>query len=370
MKNRAYSSEIPKTELDIEYGGLDGRPRSISVGGKRDELMVLDHQNIYIDRRGSFSANEPRKGNICRRLVGIIIMLIAMLLFASMALLVKTLYDLKYSAYEQLFGRGFSYLIIGSILSKITNGSFFTLTKQELTFVKYRTLVILNITFVLTITMGYMAAATVVLLFNTAPLYTPVFSKIFLKEKYSLVNIIALIFSLLGLVFIVQPPFLFGESDSNSEDDASSVIFYVSILVILITAMVSSTLAVYYKKINVSVNSHIANVSYGPPCIMIAGFLGFVLEGRKPCYEWKGILLINLLSGIMFLATHLTYIAVKYEKPNILAVFRTTQVIFVYIGEIIFFSLKLGLYEIIGALIILIATISISLHKLITEPHS
>ena len=52
----------------------------------------------------------------------------------------------------------------------------------------------------------------------TAPMFTALYARIFLKEKIAIADILNLIFVFVGIVFIVKPPFIFGDSDTFFED--------------------------------------------------------------------------------------------------------------------------------------------------------
>ena len=52
----------------------------------------------------------------------------------------------------------------------------------------------------------------------TAPMFTALYARIFLKEKIAIEDILNLIFVFVGIVFIVKPPFIFGDSDTFFQD--------------------------------------------------------------------------------------------------------------------------------------------------------
>ena len=99
--------------------------------------------------------------------------------------------------------------------------------------------------------------------------------------------------------------------------------------------------------------------------IIVTAFMAFVVEGRKPFYEWRGLLVIACIGCLMFIGNHTIYVAGKYEKATVLSIVMYSQVLMIYIGEIICFGLELGVYDIIGGIIIMISTLAISLHKLL-----
>ena len=328
-----------------------------------EQIMV---DNPIIEEEGE---NEPperveEQGSNslrCKRFLGIGLCLIAAVLFCSTNFVIKVLYSLGYPPFQQMFYRGICIAIISGILMYKTGGSLFKLTKQDITFVKYRTIVMVSLTTIFTLVLGFMAASTMVVIFNTNPIYTSILSKIFLKEKYSLINIVAIATSLVGLLFIVQPALIFGEGDSA--EDTGSVIFYVTVFILIIISIFTASLFVYTRVIKAKINAHLLNFIYAVVLVISSSFFAFAFGKEEPFYEWRGLVIILALSLLMTLAHTLLYLSYKYEKPTVCAIAMYSMVLFTYIAEITIFGLELGIYDVIGGTIIMITTVSISLHK-------
>ena len=52
----------------------------------------------------------------------------------------------------------------------------------------------------------------------TSPMFTTIQARIFLKEKISSSDIINILLVFAGIIFIVKPPFIFGQSEMYTED--------------------------------------------------------------------------------------------------------------------------------------------------------
>ena len=52
----------------------------------------------------------------------------------------------------------------------------------------------------------------------TSPMFTTIQARFFLKEKIAAADIINLILVFAGIIFIVKPPFIFGQSEIYQED--------------------------------------------------------------------------------------------------------------------------------------------------------
>ena len=68
-----------------------------------------------------------------------------------------------------------------------------------------------------------MSIASATCLMFSSPIYTPFIARIFLKEPFKLVNMIAVVIGFIGVIFVTQPSFIFGYFlDSTEEDDSAN----------------------------------------------------------------------------------------------------------------------------------------------------
>ena len=282
-------------------------------------------------------------------------------------MLIKILFQFGYSGFEQLLFRGIFMGIISLVLSYYSSVSIYTLTKPELKFLKFRSFVIICIGIAMTICIGFMSASLVFLIINSSAIYTPLISRLFLKEKFNFLNIVAIFICFLGIIFLIQPSFIFGKSNKSDEKEVSILKFYLGILGLMITAILISSILVYTRVVMAKI--HIATISiwYSVGLILVSAFGIFIPQANELYFEWKGILLLILFSVLAFLAHTFFYLAAKYEKPSICAVIMYSQVFFTYIAEIVFFGLELGIYDVVGGLLIAITTIAVSLQKLFAK---
>ena len=196
----SVSDSICRSEIEA------GRERCHS----EDYISHMKSHNLNFSLHQINRPDNPSSHSSFRRIWGISLMLLSAVFFAAINFCVKYLYVLGYPAFQQLFLRGFYYILFGAPALYLTGGSYYTLSKGELLFVKYRTFVVTMVSSTLTVVLGFMSASTANVLFYTYPVFTPLVSRIVLKEKYKLINLFALIICFAGLMFLLQPAFLFG----------------------------------------------------------------------------------------------------------------------------------------------------------------
>ena len=332
-----------------------------------DEAQITPQPVTTKKLKRTSSMDLERKSDTCKRILGIALTLFGALLASIISLLTKLLYEYKYSGFEQLFYRGFFVGIISFISCYHSKVSIFHLIHQEIKFLKFRTFVWLCYGIVMTICIGFMAASIVLLLLNTASIYTPIISKVFLQEKFNILNILGIFSCFLGIIFIIQPAFIFGETGTNTIENVSLLTFYLGILSLVLVAILISGSLVYTRVIMASINFSICNLIYAVCLMLISAFGVFVPNSRPIHFEYVGVLLIALISVLIFLWDTVVYIAAKYEKPSICAIVMYAQVLITYIAEILFFGLKLGVYDLVGGVLIALTTITISVYKFIGE---
>lgn len=62
-----------------------------------------------------------------------------------------------------------------------------------------------------------------VILSFTTPIWTTLIATLWLKEKWSWVDIAGMLVNLLGVLFVARPAFLFGSQSSDQEKDVSEL---------------------------------------------------------------------------------------------------------------------------------------------------
>ena len=127
-------------------------------------------------------------------------------------------------------------------------------------------------------------------LFFTGPIWAGVFARLFLKEKYSVVNLISAILGVVGIVLIAKPTFIFGVSEGDSNNPVLATCVAVS------GAMVFGAVYCVMSHIGRRVDS--AVISTYQSAFMIISGAAFQLVMMTPlaypdCYNDRVILVIT-----------------------------------------------------------------------------
>uniref|UniRef100_T1J654 1-acyl-sn-glycerol-3-phosphate acyltransferase n=1 Tax=Strigamia maritima TaxID=126957 RepID=T1J654_STRMM len=202
-----------------------------------------------------------------------------------------------------------------------------------------------------------LADASVVIF--SAPVFVAIFARIFLNEQCTMFNIIMIVLTILGVLFITKPPFLFGDSVYDRGYTSETVrgafvaligtIFNANVYILLrhlkgihysVIMLTFSTIAIVLSSISTVVFGHVC----WPPCGM----------------ERVLIILIAVFSfGGQVLLTK----SLQLEQAGSVAIYRTADIVFAFIWQIIFFNEVPNIYSISGAVLVSTSVILTGVRK-------
>ncbi|XP_054585333.1 solute carrier family 35 member G1-like isoform X1 [Eptesicus fuscus] len=204
-----------------------------------------------------------------------------------------------------------------------------------------------------------LADATVVSF--SCPVFTSLFACIFLKEKYSLWNLLFTAFAFTGVILIVRPPFLFGSNAAKVTGSYSDHLK--GTFASLGHAVFSALTLVILRKMGKSVDYFLTIWYY-----IVAGLLESIIilfvfgMWRLPnCgIERLFLLLIGLFGfgGQVFLTK-----ALQIEKAGLVALMKTMDVVFAFIFQIIFLSDVPTWWTVGGALCVVASSAGAAIRK-------
>ena len=148
----------------------------------------------------------------------------------------------------------------------------------------------------------------------TRPIFVSLSAKLFLKEPCGLVEILNMILMLSGIIFVVQPPFLFPEDDPqvSPSDPAGRT----AAVCVLLTTILASNITVIIRKLR---KDHVATLTAtNQLIIIIESFFFIFLFGFELVTpeSWEDRLLVVLVSAGNLGYVILEMLALKVEEAN------------------------------------------------------
>ncbi|XP_040848375.1 solute carrier family 35 member G1 isoform X1 [Ochotona curzoniae] len=204
-----------------------------------------------------------------------------------------------------------------------------------------------------------LADATVITF--SCPVFTALFAWIFLKEKYSLWDAFFTFFTIVGVILIVRPPFLFGSNTSGTEGNYT--VRLLGTLAAVASAVFAAMTLVILRKMGKSVDYFLSIWYYVIIGLTESVIVLFVIGGWSlpPCgIDRLFLILIGLfgLGGQIFLTK-----AVQIEKAGHVAIMRTMDVVFAFIFQIIFFNDMPSWWTVGGAFCVVASSIGAATRK-------
>uniref|UniRef100_U3JZF2 Solute carrier family 35 member G1 n=1 Tax=Ficedula albicollis TaxID=59894 RepID=U3JZF2_FICAL len=204
-----------------------------------------------------------------------------------------------------------------------------------------------------------LADATVITF--TSPVFTSLLAWIFLKEKYSLWDLLFTLFAVTGVILIARPPFLFGSHVTGIEGSYSDHLKG-TIAAIASTLSAASTIVIL-RKVGKSVHYFLSIWYYA-----VIGLVGclialFVLnEWRLPHCGRDRVFLILIgllgLGGQVFLTK-----ALQIEKAGPVSIMRTMDVVFAFILQVLFLNHIPTWWTVGGALCVVASSCGTAIRK-------
>ncbi|XP_042719300.1 LOW QUALITY PROTEIN: solute carrier family 35 member G1 [Lagopus leucura] len=204
-----------------------------------------------------------------------------------------------------------------------------------------------------------LADATVITF--SCPVFTSLLAWIFLKEKYSVWDLLFTLFTIIGVTLIARPPFLFGSNVTGIEGSYSD---HLKGTIAAIASTVSAALTiVILRKVGKSVHYFLSIWYYA-----VIGLIGCVIalfvmnEWRLPYCGKDRVFLILIgilgLGGQIFLTK-----ALQIEKAGPVAIMRTMDVVFAFILQILFLNHLPTWWTVGGALCVVASSSGTAIRK-------
>ena len=236
---------------------------------------------------------------------------------------------------------------------------------------------------------------------NSSIIITAILARIFLKEKIGISHLLALLFTIFGVLFIVKPEFIFkhfsvfsvgqeiknqtlinttNSTLANTTAVSEETKFLIGIILVILAALLFGLLQVLVKKLcNYEVHWAVNTIYpayFGiPVCICISAILYFMEFSHTNLKEELPILpyhvLYSSISAVFGILGQVSMnISLSCEDATKVSIVKTTDVLIAFVLQLIILNIRVDLLSIVGSVLILTGTSIVLLFKMIEEKYS
>jgi len=188
-----------------------------------------------------------------------------------------------------------------------------------------------------------------------------IFARAFLKEPCTLFNVLTINMTLIGVVLITRPPFVFG--DSGEREDLAGKTYDIWGPV----AAISSTLfgANVYILLRALKNLHFSVImtNFGTVALVytliVCGSIGAVCWPSCGRDRW----LVVVLGVFSFLGQILLTLSLQIEQAGPVAIARCADIVFAFVWQMLFFGETPTAYSLVGAVMVMGSVVLTALKK-------
>lgn len=289
---------------------------------------------------------QPRRYCQCPYL-GLILATLSSLFFSLCSVIVKWMEDVDPNALA-------AYRYLGVLLPAIP----IVIYKQEVVFPKGKRIMLIlrSLTGTAALMLSFYAfrhmplADASVIVFSV-PVFTAIFARMFLKEPCGLFNALSVLLTLIGVVLITRPPSIFGSTVSALGDDNSTSDIWGAVAAFSATLFGANAYVLLraLKGIHFSVIMTNFGVIALVQCLFITWLIGALC--LPPCGTDR--YLIVALAVFSFGGQILLTLALQLEQAGPVAIARSSDIIFAFIWQVIFFNESPNRYSVSGAILVL-----------------
>ncbi|CAF1489344.1 unnamed protein product [Rotaria sordida] len=225
------------------------------------------------------------------------------------------------------------------------------------------------------IAVRYVELSDVTTLFYTRVVWTVVFSIIIYRERPSIGSLLALPLTILGVIFVSQPSFLFS-SKISSIVIVDNKLRLLGLSLSIISALLSAANVLLFKQLisaSKPIKPSILTLQY---CIAVFIFL-IIYQLYKKIFLHSGFtfdyviswrfLLASILCVILIIGSILTQKAIKREYPAVYTLLTSADIIFSLILQNVFTVKRSNLFALLGSALVIFSVVFLGLSKMITE---
>jgi len=198
----------------------------------------------------------------------------------------------------------------------------------------------------------YLPLSLMALLSQLAPIWIGIAGKLFFKENFGLVHVFLTITCLSGLLFIIQPEFIFGESGIDALEKENLLI---GTIIAIIFSMICAAILMMIRNLKGKVNVTIILYYLNFFSVVSAG-IGSNFEGVKTL-DFKDLMGLAIVGVFNFLAQISRNRALYLEKAFLVGVGSYLQLIMSYFLDIFILGIELSGNAILGTVVVMVSIV-------------
>ncbi|XP_058451308.1 solute carrier family 35 member G1 [Malaya genurostris] len=201
-----------------------------------------------------------------------------------------------------------------------------------------------------------------VIIFST-PVFVAIFARLFLRESCGMFNVLTIFLTLIGVVLITRPPFLFGYGVHNVADEQVVSNYDVWGPVAALSSTLFGANAYVLLRALKGLHFSVIMTNFGAFALIYTLIVCYYLGAL--CWPLCGSdrLLVIALALFSFGGQILLTLALQYEQAGPVAVARSADIVFAFIWQIMFFEETPSVYSILGALLVVSSVVLSALRK-------
>lgn len=197
----------------------------------------------------------------------------------------------------------------------------------------------------------------------SVPVFVAIFARIFLKEPCGCFNVITIILTLVGVILITRPPFIFGKHIPSFafEDQSTSTDLWAAV------AAFSATLfgANVYVLLRALKGLHFSVIMTNFGAFALIQTIGVTWVLDALCWPQCGLerLLVVALALFSFGGQILLTLSLQLEQAGPVAIARSADIVFAFIWQVLFFKEIPNFYSLAGAFLVTSSVVLTGIRK-------
>ncbi|XP_002737793.2 solute carrier family 35 member G1-like [Saccoglossus kowalevskii] len=199
-------------------------------------------------------------------------------------------------------------------------------------------------------------------IFFSNPVFTVFFAWMFLREKLSPIDLLLAVFTVSGVVLIVQPSFIFGGNNTHEKHSRIK-----GAAVALVGAVFAALVYICLKKLKTGIHLLIPIFYYALCGIIISSVSLSILQAFIVPQCRKDRIILFLIGAFAVVGQLFFTKAVQLEKAAYIAIIRSLDVVFSFIFEYFAFGRIPNLKVVAGTMLILSSAVCVAVKKMLAK---